>query len=554
MLQYIRIKNLALMDEVELEFDAGLSVVTGETGAGKSVLLGALALLAGNRVDKTIIRKGEAVCEVEASLYCRPDAALHAQMEALGLPPCEEDCLVLRRSVFRQKAGRVQINGALSTLTALQEISECWIDFHGPGEPQKLFKERYQLAMLDLFARNQNLLMAYQLNYERWKQLLSQAEELQGSERLSEDEIAFTQSQIETIDQLELSDEAVLALERDFNRIDQARDIVAASEQLQHGLCGDEGVLSQLMGLVRNSQDLATIDKEGELLHNRFNSLMLELEDLAGEYGQLASNIDFDAETAASIQQRMGQWLELKRKYGPTVKSVLAKRATLAERIAMQADIEGSLQALYDDAAKVEQQLLQQGDTLLQQRQQAALQLAKQAQKLLGQLGFKKAKLKIAIHADSTLREYGNSHCQFLFSANAGQDVLPLNKIASSGETARVMLALKAVLAQVDATPVLVFDEVDANVGGEIGAAVGRELRHLAGEHQVFCVTHLPQVAAQGKQHFVVSKVQSKQDTTVSIQPIHADAKLRETELARMLGDRKSKAAIEHARELLACK
>lgn len=552
MLQFIRIKNLALMDEVALEFDAGFIVVTGETGAGKSVLLGALALLAGNRVDKTIIRKGEDVCEVEASIYCNQDAALHAQLEAFGLPPCEEETLVLRRSVFRHKAGRVQINGALTTLTALQDLSESWIDFHGPGEPQKLFKERYQLAMLDLFARNQTRLAAYQQDFFRWKQLLSQAEELQGSERLSEDEIAFMQSQIKAIDELELSEEGLYALERDFNRIDQARDIVEAAEQVQQGLDGDDGILAQLAGLNRSSQQLAAIDKDGEALHNRLNGLIIEMEDLAGEYGQLASNIDFDADTAAEIQARMGQWLELQRKYGPHVQAVLAKRATLAERIDMQADIEGSLQAIYIEAAEVEKKLIQHGNTLLQQRQKAALQLAKQAQRLLSQLGFKKAALKIDVHPDGTFGEYGNSHCEFLFSANAGQDLLPLNKIASSGETARVMLALKAALAQVDATPVLVFDEVDANVGGEIGAEVGRELNNLAGEHQVFCVTHLPQVAAQGKQHWVVTKVQSQQETVVSIQPIHDDAELRETELARMLGDRKSKAAIEHARELLA--
>jgi len=551
MLQYIRIKNLALMDAVELEFDPGFIVVTGETGAGKSVLLGALALLAGNRVDKMIIRKGADACEVEAVLYFAADAAVHTQLKDMGLPPCEEGALVLRRAVFRCKSGRVHINGALTTLTALQELGESWIDFHGPGEPQKLFKERYQLEMLDLFARNQTLLKSYQQDFHRWQQLLSQAEALQGSERLSNDEISFMQAQVDAIDQLALSEESVDVLEHDFNRLDKARDIVAAAEQMQQGLSGDAGVLQQLALLTRWSQQLATMDKDGATLNDRLTSLIIELEDVAAEYEQLAGGMDVDEETAATLQTRMGQWLELKRKYGPDVESVLAKRASLLARIDMQADIEGSLRAIYAKAATIEKQLFEQGNVLKQQRQKAALQLSKKARKLLSKLGFKRAELQIAIRADANLKEFGNSHCEFLFSANAGQDLLPLNKIASSGETARVMLALKAVLAEVDATPVLVFDEVDANVGGEIGAEVGRELRNLAGAHQVLCVTHLPQVAAQGQQHYVVAKSQSKKDTAVRIQPIHNDTLARQTELARMLGDRTSKAAIEHARELL---
>lgn len=552
MLQYIRIKNLALMDEVALEFDEGFTVVTGETGAGKSVLLGALALLAGNRVDKTIVRKGADACEVEASLYFEKHESVDELLEQLGLPPCDDGTLVLRRMVSRKKSGRVHVNGALATLSALQDLGESWIDFHGPGEPQKLFKERFQLSMLDLFTKNHDKLEHYQKDFKRWRQLLDQAEELKGSERLSDDEIAFMQSQIDSIDSLELSEESLQVLERDFNRLDKARDLVQSAEQMEAGLSGEGGAIDQLSTLTRWAQQLAEIDSDAGVLDSRLNSLIIELEDLAGEYSQLTRSVDFDEETAQSIQERMSSWLELKRKYGPEVSSVLAKRDTLSERIAMQSDIEGSLQTLYAEAETVEKSLTQQAEAITKTRQKGAVQLSKKAQKLLAQLGFKKADFKIEIVPDSGLKEYGNSHCLFLFSPNAGQDLLPLNKIASSGETARVMLALKAVLAQVDATPVLVFDEVDANVGGEIGAQVGRELAKLSGGHQVFCVTHLPQVAAQGQQHYVVAKKQSKSATVVTIKPIHETSSVRETELARMLGDRNSEAALSHARELLA--
>ena len=539
------------MDEVALEFEPGFTVVTGETGAGKSVLLGALALLAGNRVEKTIISKGSDSCEVQASLYFENSSAIDELLLELSLPVCEEGTLVLRRSVERSKSGRVQINGALATLSALQSLGEGWIDFHGPGEPQKLFKERYQLAMLDLYAQNQTALIAYQQSYRHWQELLDRAKVLEGNERLSTDEIVFAENQINAIDRLELSLDSVQELERDFNRLDKAREIVQAAEQIGQGLQGDAGILEQLSGLSRLSQQLAAMDADGSALNERLHSLMIEMEDLAAEYEQLSRSIDMDEDAAAAIQERMTQWLELKRKYGSDVNTVLAKRATLAERIEAQSDIEGKLQAIYAEAGAVEKNLQIQADKITQKRSKAALQLAKQSQQLLGKLGFKQAVLKILIHTEASLKETGNSYCQFLFSANAGQDPLPLNKIASSGETARVMLALKAVLAQVDATPVLVFDEVDANVGGEIGAVVGHELQRLAGDHQVFCVTHLPQVAAQGRQHYVVSKSQSKTATTVRIEKIPAKGTEREAELARMLGDRSSKAAIEHARELL---
>lgn len=551
MLQYIRIKNLALMDEVTLDFEEGFTVVTGETGAGKSVLLGALAILAGNRVEKSVIRQGTDLCEVEATLYFPKTQRIDSELEALGLPLCEDGALVLRRTIATKKAGRIQINGAMATLTALQQLGELWIDFHGPGEPQKLFKDRYQLEMLDLFARNQTALQAYQADYRNWRQLLQQAEDLKGGEQLSEDEIEFIQNQINTIDQLELDEESLESLERDYNRLDKARELAEYAGQLSLGISGESGITAQLTALRRYAADLSEIDSEANSLTERLDSLLIELEDLGAEYDQLSGSVDFDPETAEAIQNRMHQWLEIKRKYGPELSTVIEKRNSLEQKIAMQSDIEGTLSKLAQAASKQEKELITQAGQLYKSRQKAAKTLAQKAQKLMTQLGFKKADFSIDLIPEEQLKDYGNCHCAFLFSPNTGQQARPLNKIASSGETARVMLALKAVLAKVDATPVLVFDEVDANVGGEIGAEVGRELAALAAGHQVFCVTHLPQVAAQGKEHYVVTKAQDKKSTHVSISPIHNQKEVRETELARMLGDRTSAAALSHARELL---
>jgi DNA repair protein RecN (Recombination protein N) len=552
MLQYLKIKNLALLDEVTLEFDAGFTAVTGETGAGKSVLLGALSLLAGARTDKAMIRQGTDLLEVEAALYFEDAVAIDAQLAAAGLPVCEEGVLLLQRGIHRKKIPRVQINGSMATLAQLQGLGEAWIDFHGPGEPQKLFQERRQLEMLDLYADNVDSLIAYQVCYVAWRAAQRDIENLESGERLDEDEIVFVRKQIQKIDQVDVSEDSIEVLDRDFTRMSSAQELVTLATECSDGLSGDEGLCEQLNMIVGRFESLAALDADSEPLLERARSVLIELQDLGEETGRLASDFDFDADSVEATTERMDLWQEVRRKYGGSVEAVLAKREELALKLAVQGDIEGVLRQKRDAAAKLEKQLRKDAAKLRKAREQAADSLARKAAELLKALGFKKARLEIEILTERELREYGDSRCNFLFAPNAGQDLLPLNKIASSGETARVMLALKTVLADADATPLLVFDEVDANVGGEVGRAVGAELARLAGRHQVLCVTHLPQVASLARNHFVVTKSQDDDSTMVNIVPIHESRDIRLGELARMLGDRKSASARAHAEELLA--
>jgi len=551
MLQYIRIRNLALLDEVELEFEPGFTAVTGETGAGKSVLLGALSLLSGARTDKTMIRQGEDTLEVEAALWFEDSSPIDAELETLGLPPCEEGALVLRRSIPRSKMARIQVNGGMATLTQLSALGESWIDFHGPGEPQKLFQERRQLAMLDIFAGNEGALERYREGYAEWRGVLDDIAAIEQGERLDPDEIEFVRKQIAKIDAVDVSEESIEDLERDYSRMAGAQELADLARACADGIGGDEGLSERFGSIVAKLERMAELDPESAALADRARSLQIEMQDLGDELSRLEGDFDFEPEMIETVTERMNAWQEVRRKYGGSVESVRAKREELAEKIAVQGDLEGELAKRRDRAAALEAGLAKQARALTKAREKAAGSLGDKAGALLLALGFKKARLAIEVVGEPELTEHGDSRCRFLFAPNAGQELLPLNKIASSGETARVMLALKTVLAEADATPLLVFDEVDANVGGEVGRAVGAELARLAGEHQVFCVTHLPQVAALARNHFVVTKAQDDASTTVAIAPIHGDRDARLDELARMLGDRKSASARAHAEELL---
>jgi DNA repair protein RecN (Recombination protein N) len=551
MLHYLRIRDLALLDAVELDWEAGFIAVTGETGAGKSILLGALSLLAGNRADKALIRQGADSCEVEALLQCTDTGPIDACLADAGLPPCEDGRLLLSRTLARSRAAQVRINGRLATVAALQALGACWIDFHGPGEPQKLFAESWQLTLLDQYARHADALAAYATAYAGWRATLAGIAELRATGSLDPDEAAFLRGQIERIDAVVTGADAIAGLERDFLRLSRARELRELAGQLELALSGDDGLTERLGGLLAPARALAAIDAAAGDTVGRLESLIIEAADLGGEYGRLLGEAEFDDATAQSINERMEAWLALSRKYGGDVALVLERRRLMAERLDRQGDLAGSIARLEQAAAGQRRALGELAAALRARRTQAAAALAAAAAALLPQLGFRKARLRIDILPEPEPGPRGDCRCRFLIAPNAGQELQPLNQIASSGELARVMLALKAVLAQADATPVLVFDEVDANIGGETARTVGELLARLGAGRQVFCVTHLPQVAARAASHYVVSKDQDEARTTIRIEALHGDRKGRLAELARMLGDRDSATARKHAAELL---
>ncbi len=551
MLQSLRIRNLALLEEVALDFEAGFTAVTGETGAGKSILLGALSLLAGERADKTVIRQGAAAAEVEGSLYFTAPGKIDAVLAALELPPCEDGVLLLKRSLPREKAPKITVNGSLATLAALQRIGEHWVDFHGPSEPRRLLKEACQLELLDLFARNGAALAAYGAKYRDWRSLRAEREAVAAASQLSADQIEFLRQQVAKIEALAPTAEGIEALERDYHRLSRAQELIGLAETLAGGLTGDEGLQGRLAPLLREARRLESLDPASRALAERLNAAAVELNELGSEFDALGQQLQSDAEQAGPLAERMNAWLDLTRRHGPEVTAVLAARNEMQARLEGQSDREGTLARLDRQIAAAEREVRAEAKGLRGRRERAAKDLAKAAAKGIAELGFKRADFSVRLVPRDEPGAAGDCGCEFLFSPNVGEAPLPLHRIASSGELARVMLALKAVLADLDAVPLLVFDEVDANVGGEIGRVVGGKMAEIARSHQVLCVTHLPQVAAQASAHLVVTKDQSRDRVVVTIAPIQANRKARVGELARMLGDRQAKSALAHAEELL---
>ncbi len=551
MLQSLRIRNLALLEEVALDFEPGFTAVTGETGAGKSILLGALSLLAGSRAEKTLIRQGAAACEVEGALFFADPRKVNELLMSLDLPRCEDGLLILKRSLPRDKAPKITVNGGLATLAALQGLGELWIDFHGPGEPRRLLKEGAQLELLDLFGRAGPALSPYQQAYRTWRRLQGERAALAAETQLPPDQIHYLESQLGKMDELELSARAVEALERDFQRLSKVQELTGLAETLVTGINGEDGSLVRMAQLIREARQLEALDPASKALADRLTSVSVELADIAGEYAALGQDLVFEPEQIAQLLERMNVWLELKRRHGGSVDAVLAARVEIRRRLEVQGDFQGALIRLDRQVAEAEATARKHAEALRLVREQAARELGKAGARAIAPLGFGNSDFRVRLTTLPEPGPTGDCGCAFLFSPNAGEAPLPLGRIASSGELARVMLALKTILADLDDIPVLVFDEVDANVGGEIGGIVGERMAGVARRHQVLCVTHLPQVAAHAANHLVVTKEQGGNRTVIAIEPVHGDRKARVSELARMLGDRSAKSALAHAEELL---
>jgi len=553
MLQFLKVNNLGLIDEMELEFQPGFTAITGETGAGKSMLIGALSLLSGARADRSLIRRSADFCEVQAALWFSETAEVDQLLESLELPRTEEGNLLLVRKIQETSGQKIKINGQIATLSQLQKLGEYWLELHGPDAPLALFTTAAQLDLLDAYVHAEKECEAYLEAYRHWRDVDKKIEKLLNEGELSEDERIFLQSQIDEIRSLQLSEEWVEKLELDYRRLSHAKEISERLVSIEDNLLGNDSGQDRLSEAFRHACKLRDlVPEEVESQVTRLDQLMVEVTDLASEFQTLRNKLEIDSYEIEEIESNMQQWMQIRRRHGSSAEKVLQKCKDMQERIDTHANLKSTLERLQKEKTEAEECVRAQGEKLRKKRVGGAGQLAERVRDLLGGLGFRKPKFEIEVRPEDRWSERGTSTCEFLFSGTAGQPLQSLAKVASSGEIARVTLALKAALAEVDRTAVLVFDEIDANVGGEVGKEIGRELAVLAHQNQVFTITHLPQVAAVAQGHFVIEKEQEEDAAHIRVASLSGNYESRIAEIARMLGNRRSKTALSHAKELLA--
>lgn len=547
MLTRLSVRNLAIVESADVEFGGGLTVITGETGAGKSVLMGALELVLGARADASTVRDGAKEARIEAE-FAVP-GVVDAFLDAAGLPPCEDGVLLVRRAISATGGGRVHVNDAATTVQTLRALGKLLVDVHGPNDHQSLLEEGFQRGVLDAHGRLDT--SAYAAAWARLADLRAQRADLQGDDVDVAETCERLRYAVDELDAAQLTPEDDDELPARHAAAAHAAEILDCANAATAALSeADDSAAAALVGAGARVREMARFHEAAGAWGETIERLTVEVQELAQEIADSASRLDADPEALQALDDRLSLVQRLKRKYAcPDVAALLALRDERARRLA---DLEGRgarLAALEDEIAAAEAAVRAAGAKLTAARTKAAARLARAVTKELHGLGFLRAGFDVSLapHApDAT----GCDAVDFLFAPNPGEAARPLREIASTGEIARVMLAVKTVVAEHDAIPVLVFDEIDSNIGGEVGRAVGEKLRAVARHHQVIAITHLPQSAVYGARHLAVAKAVSGGRTRSTIQPLEGEARV--AEIARMLGGTSLTSVVEqHARELL---
>ncbi|MFO7534702.1 MAG: DNA repair protein RecN [Kiritimatiellia bacterium] len=550
MLQSLRIRNLALVEELAVEFGPGFSVLTGETGAGKSIIMGALGLLVGERADKTLIRAGAEQCLVEAALHLSDPVPVDALLTELGLQPTDQGQLVLRRTLSAAGTGRTLVNDASISLQSLKRLGDLLVDMHGPHDHQSLLSPDYQLRLLDSFGRLDALLNPYATLYHERRELEARRHELEGDEQAFAREMDFLAFQVQELGDAKLEEGEDEALIKEHAGVAGAQQALEAATGLLDAL--SEGEASALQALAAVQQQLerlgAAVPQAAEWKEEARRTA-IQVKELASSIASYAQSVDADPARLQWLEERMSLYHRLKRKYNASVPELLEQHQTARTRLhELQTRHERIAELAKQEAATLAK-LRQAGLKLRTKRKETAGKLADAVTRQLRDLGFARAGFEVNM-AETEPAPAGLDAVEFGFAPNPGEPFRPLRAIASSGEISRVMLAVKTVLAAHDRIPILVFDEIDANIGGETATAVGRKLAELAATHQVIAITHMPQVAVHGRRHYAVRKTVTGDRTRSSIDPL--DDSARAEEIARMLGGKGlTTVVLQHAREML---
>ncbi|MEO7297360.1 MAG: DNA repair protein RecN [Verrucomicrobiota bacterium] len=553
MLTTLRIKNLALVSDLTLELQPGFNAITGETGAGKSIIIGALNLVLGERADRALIRSGCDSCSVEAVFETKQiRAPLASFLQENGLEPGDENELVIKRSFSANGTNRQFVNGSPTTLNVLAAIGEGLVDMHGPHDHQSLLYPAKQLLILDAFGGLEKLRARFLTIVQSRSLLETEKSKLIVDEKTYAQQLDLLRFQVQEIFSARLQVEEETELAQEHRRASNAARLVELSQTALLQLSEDENSLMAQAGkLGRTMQELQRVDPSAGCLLSLHEQAVSGLRDVQSDLSHYADRLEVNPEHLAALEERLNLIHSLKRKYGATLADVIAFGEDAQKQLQSLEERDVELARINSELQKAEIDLRKIGRELSEARRKVSPKLAKAVVKQLNDLGFTQCHFEIPIQTeDSFLAQLssGFDTVEFQFAPNVGEPARPLRAVASSGEMSRVMLALKTALALQDEIPVLIFDEIDANVGGETAGVVGEKMSQISEQHQIICITHLPAVAANAAAHYLVSKEISDGRTISKITFLEPAGRV--TEIARMFGGQ-SEVARRHAKSLL---
>ncbi|MXZ75649.1 MAG: DNA repair protein RecN [Gemmatimonadetes bacterium] len=563
MLANLRVKNYALLDEVDIEFTPGLNVLTGETGSGKSILIGALGLILGGRAASDTIRNGARSVVVEGLFEGERDPQLRDLLTEIGVDP-EEDGLIIRREVSRDGRNRCTINGSLVTVSVLRRLGGLLVDLHGQHDHQTLLNPRTHRDFLDGFedvrTPKQRVAEAYRRFTEKSGALQKLEEELAATREREE----LYRFQLDELDQADLSPGEDEELERERTVLEHAEQLIRVASEASEAISeGEEAFVDGLVRVIRALEEAERIDPSlGEALES-VRTARYQLDDCTDFLRRYRDRVEYDPARLEEALDRLDLIGRLKRKYGSTIEEVAAHRERIAGELGRMDTADERRSGLREEVEAARQELAECAKALSDRRKQVARKLEGRVVAELAELGMGKTGFQVGIawqeSDDGPLRidgrryrvdAHGLDQIEFLISPNAGEVLKPLASIASGGEISRIMLALKVILAESDRMPTLIFDELDIGIGGRIAESVGHRLKLLSQDHQVLCITHLHQVACWGRTHFTVHKQSARGRSITLVDHLDEDGRVRE--IARMLaGETVDAMALSHAREML---
>ncbi|SEA55060.1 DNA replication and repair protein RecN [Desulfuromusa kysingii] len=549
MLTDLIIKNFAIIENMHATFSAGFNVLTGETGAGKSIIVDAVNLLLGGRARGEIIRTGEKEASVEAIFDLSGAPHLETKLVAAGLEDGHE--LLVRRIISRSGKNRIFMNGSPVSLAQLREFVSSLVNIYGQHEHQNLQRNETHLQLLDNFAGLQGPLQDYRSAFATYQQLKNDLDRLDLAERERQQRLDMLRFQQQELQGANLQPDEDEALEQERTLLLHAGKLTAAtSSGYEYLYAGQDAVCERIAVVAGQLENLETIDPHLGALAKSLQTNLYSLEDIASELREYAEKLDFEPQRQQQVEDRLALLSGLKMKYAPTISALFEYLDQITAEMADLTDIEGRREQLQRQLADQNKVTLDAGQRLSLQRQKAGLKLTEKVEQELADLAMARANFEIRFFPLEEPSLDGLERGEFYLAANPGEEAQPLAKIASGGELSRIMLALKRSIPEGDGIRTLIFDEVDAGIGGEAATAVGEKISRLGKDLQVLCVTHLPQVAAFANQHYQVAKEEKHGRTTTGLMLLTPEARV--AEMARMLsGSQVSAQTLVHARELI---